>query len=142
MRLRFSSLLALGIVGSLPANAQQATKSPVIRWGPTTVEWGFFDGSQKPIVTIKSGDTITIETPLAGSKEMQDMGLSEELIRPAMRDLEAGVKDRFGGANILVGPVFVDGAEPGDVLDVKLLQLSLSSPSALNVFIPAHLSFR
>jgi len=30
------------------------------------------------------------------------MGLSEELIRPAMRDLEAGVKDRFGGANILV----------------------------------------
>jgi acetamidase/formamidase len=138
MRLRVFCLLALGIVGSLPANAQQATKSPVIRWGPTTVEWGFFDGSQKPIVTIKSGDTITIESPLAGSKEMQDMGLSEELIRPAMRDLEAGVKDRFGGANILVGPVFVEGAEPGDVLEVKILEIGLSDTYGVNVFHPDH----
>jgi acetamidase/formamidase len=138
MRLHACSLLALGIFGSLPAYAQEPAKSPVIRWGPATVEWGFFDGSQKPIVTLKSGDTITIETPLAGSKEMQEMGLSEDLIRPAMRELEAGVKDRFGGANILVGPIFVEGADPGDVLEVRILNVTLSDNYGVNVFHPDH----
>jgi acetamidase/formamidase len=138
MRLRVFSLLALGLVWSLPARPQEAAKRPVVRWAPNTVEWGFFDGSQKSIITIKSGDTITIQTPLAGSKEMQDMGLSEDLIRPAMRELEAGVKDRFGGANILVGPVYVEGAEPGDVLEVKILEITLPDTYGVNVFHPDH----
>jgi len=70
MRLRVFSLLALGLSGRFP-RTRSKRPSPCDSMGPTTVEWGFFDGSQKPIVTIKSGDTITIETPLAGSKEMQ-----------------------------------------------------------------------
>lgn len=121
-----------------PAYSQGTSKPPVIRWGPNTVEWGYFDGSSKPILTIKSGDTVTVETPLAGSKEMQDMGIPEDLIRPEMRELEAGVKDRFGGANILVGPVFVEGAEPGDVLEVKILEIGLSDNYGVNVFHPEH----
>lgn len=121
-----------------PVYSQGTSKPPVIRWGPNTVEWGFFDGSAKPILTIKSGDTVTVETPLAGSKEMQDMGMPEDLIRPEMRELEAGVKDRFGGANILVGPVFVEGAEPGDVLEVRILEIGLSDNYGVNVFHPEH----
>jgi acetamidase/formamidase len=121
-----------------PVYSQGTTKSPIIRWGPNTVEWGFFDGSAKPILTIKSGDTVTVETPLAGSKEMQDLGLPEELIRPEMRELEAAVKDRFGGANILVGPIFVEGAEPGDVLEVRILDVTLSDNYGVNVFHPDH----
>jgi len=120
-----------------PVYAQGTPRSPVIRWGPNTVEWGFFDGSAKPILTIKSGDTVTVETPLAGSKEMQEMGLPEELIRPEMRELEA-VTDRFGGANILVGPIFVEGAEPGDVLEVRILDITPADTYGVNVFHPDH----
>lgn len=121
-----------------PGYSEGTAKSPSIKWGPNTVEWGFFDGSAKPILTLKSGDTFTVETPLAGSKEMQDMGMPESLIRPEMRELEAGVKDRFSGANILVGPIFVEGAEPGDVLEVKILEVGLSDNYGVNVFHPDH----
>ena len=126
----------LFVIAALPAYSQEASKTPVIRWGPKTVEWGFFDGAAKPILTIKSGDTVSIETPLAGSKEMEDMGLPQDLIRPEMRELEAGVTDRGAGANILVGPIFVEGAEPGDVLEVLILAVSLADNYAVNVFHP------
>jgi len=126
----------LFVTSALPVHSQEASKAPVIRWGPKTVEWGFFDGSAKPILTIKSGDTVSIETPLAGSKEMEDMGLPQDLIRPEMRELESGVTDRGAGANILVGPIFVEGAEPGDVLEVRILDVSLADNYAVNVFHP------
>ena len=128
-------LLAIGI-SAIPAYSQGPDKIPVIRWGPRNVEWGFFDASVKPILTIKSGDAVSIETPLAGSKEMEAMGLPQDLIRQEMRELEAGVTDRGAGANILVGPVYIEGAEPGDVLEVRILDVTLADNYAVNVFHP------
>src|ERR1700741_212545 len=128
-------LLAIGI-SAIPAYSQDPDKIPAIRWGPKNVEWGFFDASVKPILTIKSGDAVSIETPLAGSKEMEAMGLPQDLIRQEMRELESGVTDRGAGANILVGPIFVEGAEPGDVLEVRILDVSLADNYAVNVFHP------
>jgi acetamidase/formamidase len=134
---RICLLLLLTGISAPRAHCQGTTQpTPVIRWGPNTVEWGFFDASTKPILTIKSGDTVSIETPLAGSKEMEDMGLPQDLIRPEMRELEAGVKDRGAGANILVGPVFVEGAEPGDVLEIQILDVTPADNYAVNVFHP------
>jgi acetamidase/formamidase len=130
-------LLLLWIGIPAPRSLSQGTQQAlVIRWGPKTVEWGFLDGSAKPILTIKSGDIVTIETPLAGSREMEDMGLPQELIRPEMRELEAGVQDRGAGANILVGPIYIGGAEPGDVLEVRILDVTLADNYAVNVFHP------
>jgi acetamidase/formamidase len=130
-------LVAFGlfIVGFLVgvANAEQV---PSLRWGPHTVQWGFFDGNSKPILTIKSGDVVNVETPLAGSKEMEELGLADR-ITPEMRELET-VTDRFSGANILVGPIFIENAEPGDVLEVRILEVGFSDNYAVNVFHPEH----
>jgi acetamidase/formamidase len=134
-RLTFGLAVA-ACFGSTVARAGQTDSPPVLRWGPHTVQWGFFDGSSKPVLTIKSGGTVKVETPLAGSKEMEELGLGDR-ITPEMRDLET-VTDRFGGANILVGPIFVEGAEPGDVLEVRVLNVGFSDNYAVNVFHPDH----
>ena len=118
------------------ARGQEPPKTYQIKSGPKTVEWGFFDPAVKPLVTIHSGDIVELDSPLAGSKEMELFGL-EDLIRPEMRVLEAGVDDRsrtYG--NILVGPIAVEGAEPGDVLEVRILELRLPDTYAVNVFHP------
>jgi len=121
MRLLCVHFACLGDCRVASPNAQQATNSPVIRWGPTTVEWGFFDGSQKPIVTIKSGDTSRRSRNLVGSlgslglcsNEMQDLGVGGclKMCGSALPcSTWSGVKDRFGGANIL-SVQFFRGAE-------------------------------
>jgi hypothetical protein len=94
-----------------PPYAQSVDPVAHLRATPDTVEWGYIDARAKPILRIKSGDTVAVETTLVGSQFMHDMGVPEHLIRPAMRVLEAGVKDRLG-PHILIGPIFVAGAEP------------------------------
>jgi len=133
MRLVLSVLLLL--TASF-VNSQDQPKVYKITSGPKTVEWGFLDPAAKPILTIHSGEIVELDTPLAGSKEMETMGMPEALIRQSMRDLEA-VSDRsttYG--NILVGPIAVDGAEPGDVLEVHILEIRVADNYAVNVFHP------
>lgn len=134
MRSVFSVLLLLLMVSF--AVSQDRPKVYKIISGPKSVEWGFFDPAVKPILTIHSGEIVELDTPLAGSKEMETMGLPETLIRQSMRELEA-VSDRSATyGNILVGPIAVDGAEPGDVLEVHILEIRVADNYAVNVFHP------
>ena len=71
------------------AHGQDQPKVYKIKSGPQTVEWGYFDAAAKPILTIRSGAIVELDTPLAGSKEMEALGMPDSLIRPAMRELEA-----------------------------------------------------
>ena len=134
--MRLLAIFLLSAVLATAANGRQAGSGPTLRWGPRTVQWGFFDGASTPILTIKSGDIANVETPLAGSKEMEELGLADHVTQE-MRELET-VTDRFGGANILVGPIFIEGAEPGDVLEVRILEIGLPDNYAVNVFHPDH----
>ena len=131
--------LSLSLVAMLAAAVPPYAEGqvPRIGWTPDTIEWGFIDGGAKPILRIKSGDTVIIDTPLAGAAEMRGMGMPESLIRPQMREIDVKAKERVGG-NILVGPVFVEGAEPGDVLEVRILKITPADNYAVNVFYPDH----
>ncbi|HWH57065.1 MAG TPA: acetamidase/formamidase family protein [Terriglobales bacterium] len=136
MNIRRPYWLAGMLLTAIYTFPQHPPNTHVIKSGPETVEWGYFDASARPIVTIQSGDIVELDTPLAGSKEMQSMGMPEELIRPEMRALEA-VKDRSQSyGNILVGPVAVENAEPGDVLEVRILEIRVADNYAVNVFHP------
>jgi acetamidase/formamidase len=130
-------LLIACFVGTFPAYSQDQPHTYTIKSGPKTVEWGYFDPAAKPILTVKSGDIVELDSPLGGSKEMESYGVREDLIRPEMCTLEAGVDERdrtFG--NILVGPIAVDGAEPGDVLEVRIMEIRIPDNYAINVFRP------
>ncbi len=107
-----------------------------IKSGPQTVEWGYFDPAAKPILTIHSGEIVELDTPLAGSKEMESMGMPATLIRPSMRELEAVTDRSKTYGNILVGPIAIEEAEPGDVLEIHIMEIRIADDYAINAFHP------
>src|SRR5512143_3376970 len=98
------SLAAAGLAG--PA---LAGKHHVLKASPDDVQWGWLDPREKPRLTIESGDTVSIETLMhARDKIHKDVSMDDIV---ALRKANPG-----GGPHSLTGPVFVSGAEPGDVL--------------------------
>jgi acetamidase/formamidase len=124
--------------GQQPGSPGQP-KTHVVKTGPTTVQWGYFDGSSPPILRIDSGDIVEVESPLECAENLKLLGAPEEVITPTTRALDSVPrKDRGPGINILVGPIAVNGAEPGDVLEVKILELRPIDNYAINLFSPSR----
>ena len=122
---------------SLAAAQLPQPKTHLIKTGPDTVQWGYFDGSRPPIIHVNSGDIVEVETPLDGAKALQSFGAPAEVITAVSLELEdVPQKDRGLGPNILVGPIAVNGAEPGDVLEVKIIELHPADNNAENLFVP------
>jgi acetamidase/formamidase len=92
---------------------------------PDTVRWGTFDAAYPPLITVESGDTVTLECVSGGAEVMPDAasGLG---IPPALAAIHAANLPRAGG-HILTGPVAVAGAEPGDMLEVRIDRIELGA---------------
>jgi acetamidase/formamidase len=104
---------------------------------PGTVVWGYYSAAAKPALRVKSGDTVEIQTLMAGGPErLAAAGVKPELIQPELKAITATVKDKGPGAHILTGPVFIEGAEPGDTLEVRIVEARLAIPYAYNGFNP------
>ena len=95
---------------------------------PQTVHIGHFAANVKPVLTIESGDIVTIETAAAMEPEpIEQSGVVPPTAIPQyVRDIYRDVKDRGPGPHILTGPVAVNGAMPGDVLEVRILEINLA----------------
>ena len=93
---------------------------PAHRLSPTsrTVRWGMFDAAYPPVLTIASGESLTIETVSGGPEVMPppETGLA---VPPVLAAIHKAGLPRLGG-HILTGPVAVSGAEPGDMLEVRI----------------------
>jgi acetamidase/formamidase len=83
---------------------------------PETCHWGYFDAALKPALTVESGDTVTIHC-LSGAQEILPKPPLEVL--PEHREVHAKLTSKLG-RHILTGPVAIAGAEPGDVLEVRI----------------------
>ena len=105
---------------------------------PSTVAWGYYAGSAKPVLTIQSGDTVTMQTlaSCGDDKALALDGVAPEDIPKYIAPIHEQVKDRGPGGHILTGPVFVKGAEVGDVLEVQILKIDIDTPFACNHFRP------
>jgi acetamidase/formamidase len=104
---------------------------------PQTVVWGHYDATEKPALTVKSGDTVVIHTLLTNSPAgLAKAGVAAEAIEPELRAVFDGVpaSARGPGGHILTGPVAVEGAEPGDTLEVRIVKIDLAIPYAYNAF--------
>src|SRR6266446_2914763 len=96
---RLAVLAAAVAIARLPvARGAEYTLMP----SPQTVHIGHFSAALKPVLTVASGDIVTIES-VGGP-----------------------------GPHILTGPVFVNGAMPGDVLEVRILDIDLAVPYGFN----------
>lgn len=93
--------------------------------GPDTVRWGMFDAAFPPVLTVNSGDTITLEC-VSGAPEVMPPAGSGFEIPPALAAIHRASLPRAGG-HIITGPVAVAGAEPGDMLEVHIDAIKLGA---------------
>jgi acetamidase/formamidase len=92
----------------------------VLPSGPATCHWGFFDAGLKPVLTVASGDTVTLDSVSGGPDVLPQAGHFD--ILPEHLAIHRAVVQKLG-AHILTGPIAVAGAEPGDVLEIEILSI-------------------
>jgi len=134
--------LALGTVALavLGQENSAARSGPItLTPGPKTVAWGYYDATTPPIVRVRSGDTVRIQTLITTSPaRLEAAGLPASEVEQALRDIHQEVTNKGPGGHILTGPVFVEGAEPGDTLEVRIQSIALALPYAYNAFSPGR----
>jgi acetamidase/formamidase len=132
------ALLTL-LTASLSAQ-QSATKAQhSLRPTPKTVAWGYYDASAPPVLRIKSGETVEIQTLLTSSpKRLETAGVPSDQVEQSLRDIYDQVKEKGPGGHILTGPIYIEDAQPGDVLEVRILAAKLAIPYAYNGFGPGR----
>jgi len=129
-------LLAVGMLstaGALAADALGAeTRTPQthrLEATPATVAYGYYWSQAAPVLRIASGDIIDVDTLLTNTPAgLEKAGVSEARIQSSLKAIVAEVtgERRGPGGHILTGPVFIEGAEPGDVLEVRILSIDLA----------------
>jgi len=127
-------LIPLVCVIALDAHAQHQLKPT-----PKTVAWGYYDANTPPVLRIKSGDTVEIQTLITSSpNRLEGAGVPPAQVEQSLRDITKEVTNKGPGGHILTGPVYVEGAEPGDVLEVRIKDIKLAIPYAYNAFGPGR----
>ncbi|WP_233238569.1 acetamidase/formamidase family protein [Bordetella sp. LUAb4] len=99
---------------------------------PETIHWGYLSAALKPSVIVDSGDTVVIDTVSGGPGYLNELGLD---LLPEHRLIHEQCKPMFAG-HILTGPIGIRGAEPGDVLEVRVLDIKLRYPWGWNSQLP------
>ena len=108
--------LVLGIAGPAPARAQT-----VVRYDPKPAELKYTFGVARPVASLKRGDILDTRTLDCFGNAIQKPG---------------DTLDKVKGDNPLTGPFFVEGAEPGDTLVVKILELTVDSNQGVGALAP------
>jgi acetamidase/formamidase len=86
--------------------------SPTIQRIPEGSLHKTWNRRQKPVLTIQPGDTVSLTAPDAANGEVTSKSTSEDIGRINYRRLDP-----------LVGPVYIEGARPGDALKIDVLEL-------------------
>jgi acetamidase/formamidase len=129
-RALFITCLTLGAAPPLPAADYTLLATP------QTVAWGYYSGLAKPVLTVHSGDTVRMQTlSTCGPPErMVSGGVKPEEIPSYTAPIYTEVKDIGPGGHILTGPVAIEEAESGDVLEVQILKVDIDVDFACNAF--------
>lgn len=88
-------------------------KKYILPGTPATSQWGVFDNAQPPVLSINSGDTVVIETLAASANQVVPGTTIEQIMQ-----LGNAVEGR--GPHTLTGPIYVNGANPGDTLQIHI----------------------
>lgn len=99
-----------------------------------TCHWGFFDARLKPVLAIASGDSVTIDT-VTGAPEVHPPVSAGFSTPPEIADVHANAEKTLPG-HILTGPIAVEGAMPGDVLEVRINDVQLRQDWGYNFIRP------
>jgi len=81
-----------------------------------TTQWGWLDPNEPPKLVVNSGDTVAIETMMHAHNAIQPGSTMDDLVK--LRLANPG-----GGPHSVTGPIYVNGAEPGDVLEIRIKKI-------------------
>jgi acetamidase/formamidase len=128
MKLPLLACASVVALGTMLAASAQPPKTHRLEATPSTVAYGYYWSDAKPALHIDSGDIIDVDTLLTNTPVgLAKAGVPDQKIQASLKAIvEEVTGDRKGpGGHILTGPVYVEGAEPGDVLEVKILAILL-----------------
>ena len=119
----------------------------ILRSTPATVSWGWIAADRAPVARVKSGQTVRIETVThQGLNTEKDpvalfsaAGIASREVLPEAVEIYRNVKRGEGaGPHLLTGPVYVEGARPGDMLEVRVLDVAIRVPYGINATGPGR----
>src|SRR5260221_8016925 len=132
-RARAAGVAAVSLVTMVAVAAthhvQAAPSTHRLEVAPSTVAYGYYWSEARPALRIESGDIIDVDTLLTNTPEgLKRAGVADEKIQASLKTVVEQVTGgrRGPGGHILTGPVYIEGAEPGDVLEVNVLSIDLA----------------
>jgi acetamidase/formamidase len=109
--------------------------------GAETVHWGYLWGAAEPVAVVRPGDIVSIDT-VSHEGLMQDQGdpagfftragIAPHAVLAQAVEIYARVQHSGLGPHIVSGPIWIDGAEPGDTLAVHVLEVRPLTPYGVN----------
>jgi acetamidase/formamidase len=142
------SILGFAAAGALCQQSSTKTTKPApsqksnaieLQASPKTIVWGHYDAASAPALRVKSGDTVKVHTVLTNNPtRLAANNVPADQIEQSLKDIYAegavAAADKGPGGHILTGPIFIEGAEPGDVLEIRIKAIDLAIPYAYNGF--------
>ena len=119
----------------VPAPAKAVNYDHYLPATPKTIAYGYYWSEAKPVLTIASGDIVEVTTMLTNVPDrLERAGVPPNEVEQELRDIVAQDTGSMKGpgGHILTGPIYVTGADSGDVLEVKILSIGLKIPYGYN----------
>jgi acetamidase/formamidase len=128
----------VGVVALLTLSVQtQQPRTHDLTLAPERIHWGYYDSRVSPVLRVRSGDRIRVETMVAGGlQRLRLAGATEAEIPQPLKIIESRVTERGPGAHPMTGPIFVEGAEPGDTLEVRIVTIEFLHSFGVVAFNP------
>ena len=110
---------------------------------PENLSWGWYPIDKEPVLTVRSGQTARIDTLThAGATQNENpetyltgLGVPREEILEDVVDFWASRDERpreGRSGHVITGPIYIEGAEPGDMLEVQILDIETRVPWGIN----------
>ncbi len=130
LKMAIAALAALYLTATPSMEAQNRTpQTHRLEASPSSIAYGYYWSEASPALHIASGDIIDVDTLLTSTPmRLAASGVPDNKIQDSLKAIVNGVTGgkRGPGGHILTGPVYVEGAEPGDALEVKILSIDFA----------------
>ena len=110
-----------------------AIRQNLVPASPETAQWGYFDATREPVLEINSGEQVRINTVSGVPAVTPETGYT---VLPEHREIHEKTERRQTPGHILTGPVYINGAAPGDSLEIRILDIELAFDWGWNAIRP------
>ena len=127
----------VAVSGAFVAGVAAQGRTHDLPLDPAHVHWGYYDAKLTPALRVASGDRVRVETMIAGGlQRLRLAGATDAEIPDSLKAVERQVTERGPGAHPMSGPIFVEGAAPGDTLEIRIVAIEFLHNFGVNAFAP------